>query len=266
MKKQEKNLLIQDNWLLFFLFLIFISNNDTRKVNIKELDLLDLDKKARFINRIKGYMNADEQYVLQSVETLVYIIKNIKILMEPPNIASAGVNYSSLSIEDRKRNMLMDISEFLEDEKKILVHKAVDFDVKVKTLEEKLHKVHSILNENNPVESINQYIDVFEPLLEEGVKTKANEFKKIISIVNIIENLRNKDSFDEMDLIEIIKPLVDKEQEETLTRMIQMFQIVSAMSEEKSDKDKNIKIDTDTKLESKEKSNEESRENEENKE
>lgn len=241
MKKQEQNLLIQENWLLFFLFLIFISNNDTKKMNVKEMDIIDLDKKVKFLNRIKGYMNSDEQYVLQSAETLIHIIRNIKILMDPPKIASAGVKYSSLSVEDRKRNMLMDISEFLEDEKKILVHKAVDFDFKIKTLEDRLNKIQSVSKENTAVANISQYIDVFEPLLHDEIKVKAHELKKLISIISLIGNLKNKDSFDEMDIIKLIEPLVDEEKKESLTRMVQMFQIVNSMNKETVDKDKNIK-------------------------
>lgn len=253
MKKQEQNSLIQENWLLFFLFLIFISNNDTKKMNIKEMDIIDLDKKVKFLNRIKGYMNSDEQYVLQSAETLIHIIRNIKILMDPPKIASAGVKYSSLSVEDRKRNMLMDISEFLEDEKKILVHKAVDFDFKIKTLEDRLNKIQSVSKENTAVANISQYIDVFEPLLQDEIKGKAHEFKKLISIVSLVGNLKNKDSFDEMDIIDLIQPLVGEEKKESLTRMIQMFQIVNSMNKETVDEDKtekeslnkNIKLDED---------------------
>ncbi len=250
MKKQEQNLLIQENWLLFFLFLIFISNNDTKKMNVKEMDIIDLDKKVKFLNRIKGYMNSDEQYVLQSAETLIHIIRNIKILMDPPKIASAGVKYSSLSVEDRKRNMLMDISEFLEDEKKVLVHKAVDFDFKIKTLEDRLNKIQSVSKENTAVANISQYIDVFEPLLDNEIKVKAHELKKLISVISLIGNLKNKDSFDEMDIVKLIEPLVDEEKKESLTRMIQMFQIVNSMNKETVDKDKNIKesLNKDNKL------------------
>jgi len=232
MDKQEQKLQIQPNLLLFFLFLIFISRKDTKKLDLQEMNLIDLDKKTKFLNRIKGYMDPEEQHIVHSAETLLQIIRSIKVLMEPPQISSAGVRYSSFSFEDRKRNMLIDLSEFLEDEKKILVHNAVDFDVKVKTVEKKLKEIHSLSQDGNFIANIQEYIEVLEPLLADEMKEKVNEFNKIASIINIIGTLKNKDKINEMDLVGIIQPFIPKDQQESIMRMVQIFQVMSSFKDE----------------------------------
>jgi len=196
------------------------------------MNLIDLDKKTKFLNRIKGYMDPEEHYIVHSAETLLQIIRNIKILMEPPQIASAGVRYSSFSLEDRKRNMLMDLSEFLEDEKKILVHQAIDFDVKIRTLEKKLNEIHNLSQNGNLMTNIHEYVEIFEPLLADEIKDKVYEFKKIASIINVIGTLKDKDKISEMDIVEIIGPFIQKEQQETLMQMVQIFQVVNSMKDE----------------------------------
>jgi len=196
------------------------------------MNLIDLEKKTKFLNRIKGYMDPEEQYIVHSAETLLQIIRNIKILMEPPQIASAGVRYSSFSLEDRKRNMLMDLSEFLEDEKKILVHQAIDFDVKIRTLEKKLNEIHNLSQNGNLMTNIHEYVEIFEPLLADEIKDKVYEFKKIASIINVIGTLKDKDKISEMDIVEIIGPFIQKEQRETLMQMVQIFQVVNSMKDE----------------------------------
>lgn len=232
MDRQEQKLQIQPDWLLFFLFLMFISRKDTKKLNLHEMDLIDLDKKTKFLNRIKGYMDPEEQYVVHSAETLLQIIRSVKVLMEPPQISSAGVRYSSFSLEDRKRNMLMDLSEFLEDEKKMLVHQAVDFDVKIRTLEKKLKEIHSLSQDGNHTVSIHEYIEVFEPILTDEAKEKVQEIKKLVSVANIIDTLRNKDKINEMDIVEIIQPFISKDKRESLMNMVQIFKIVSSIKDE----------------------------------
>lgn len=232
MDRQEQKLQIQPNWLLFFLFLIFLSRSDTKKLGFQGMNLVDLDKKTKFLNRIKGYMDPQEQYIVHSAETILQIIRNVKVLMEPPQIASAGVRYSSFSLEDRKRNMLMDLSEFLEDEKKMLVHQAVDFDVKIRTLEKKLKEIHSLSQNGNHMANIHEYIEVFEPILADEVKEKVSEFKKLASIISVIGTLRNKEKISEMDIVEIIQPFIHKDQRDSLMRMVQIFKAVTSMSDD----------------------------------
>ncbi|ABW18736.1 hypothetical protein [Alkaliphilus oremlandii] len=229
MDKEEKKLQIQPNWLLFFLFLIFLSRNDTKKLDMERMSLADLDKKAKFLNRIKGYMEPEEQYVLHGAETILQIIKNLKVLTDPPRIAAAGVRYPSLTLEDRKRNLLIDISEFLEDEKKLLVHQAVDFDIKVKTLEKKLKEIHSISQKGNFLSNIHEYIEVVEPLLTLDAQEKAADLKKLLSVVNVVGTLRNKENFEVLDIVELVQPFIPKEQRESLGKMVQLFQIVNAV-------------------------------------
>lgn len=234
MDREEQKLQTQPNLLIVFLLLIVLSKKDTKKLSLQEVDLVDLDKKAKLLNRIKGYMEPNEQHVIHSAETLLQVIRNVKLLVEPPELRSAGVRYSSLSVEDRKRNMLMDLSEFLEDEKKMVVHKAVDFDTKVRTLEKKLKELHSISQDGNHIANMNRYIEVFEPLLVNEAKEKLYEFKKLASVINLVGTLKSKDQINEMDIVELIQPFVNKEQGDSLMRMVQIFKVISSMSSEDS--------------------------------
>lgn len=234
MERQEQRFQIQPNWFVFFLFLLFISRKDTNKLGFQEINLMDLDKKTKLLNRIKGYMDPEEQNIVHNAEVILQIIKNVKVLMEPPQVATAGVRYSSLSLEDRKRNMLIDLSEFLEDEKKMLVHQAVDFDVKVKTLEKKLKELHKVSQDGDHIANIYDYIEVFEPLLAEEVKEKLFEFKKLASMLKVISSLKNKDKIDETAIMEIIQPFIHKDQRDSLMRMVQIFKAVSSMSNEET--------------------------------
>ena len=229
MERREQKFQVQPNWLLFFLFLIFLSRNDTKKLGLQGMNLVDLDKKSKFLNRVKGYMDPEEQHIVHSAETVLQIIKNVKVLTEPPRIASAEVRYSSFTLEDRKRNLLMDLSEFLEDEKKLLVHQAVDFDVKVRTLEKKLNEISTLSQKGNHLANIHEYIEVFEPLLTDEVKEKVGEIKKLTSVMNVINTLRSKNKISELDIVEIIQPFIHKDQRESLMRMVQIFQVVSSM-------------------------------------
>lgn len=230
MESTERGLQIQPNWLVFFLFLLFISRKDLKKLGFKEMNLLDLEKKSKFLNRIKGYMDPQEQHIIHSAETVIDIVKSMKLLSEPTHMGAAGVTYSSLSLEERKRNMLMDLSEFLQDETKMLIHQAVGFDEKVKTLEKKLKELHVLSQNTDNKLQINDYIDVFEPLLADEIKEKIFEFKKLISILKVISTMKNKDKIDELDIIEMIQPFVHKEQSESLMNMLQIFKAVSSMS------------------------------------
>lgn len=228
MEKQENQ--IQSNWLLFLLFILFIHGKDTSKLNIQEISLMELDKKSKLLNRVKGYMNPQEQNIVNSAEIILQIIHSIKKLTDLQQIKTSEVKYSSLSLEDRKRNMLIDLSEFLEEEKKTLVHNAVDFDIKVKTLEKKLKEIQKLSEKDGEV-NINSYIEILEPILADDVKEKIFGLKKLVSISKAINSFKSKEKINELDIIEIIQPFIHKDQQDSLMQMIQIFQVVNSMKD-----------------------------------
>lgn len=210
MEKKVQDFQTHSNWLHFFLFLLFIYRKDTNKLKFQEINLNDLDKKSKLLNRIRGYMDPQEQYIVHSAEIILQIIAKIKTLIDLPRIEASEIRYSALSLEDKKRNMLIDLSEFLEDEERMLVHQAVDFDVKVKTLEKKLNELHKLSQEEDFIANIHNYIEILEPVLADGTKENAVEFKKLALILKIIDSLKNKEKTDESDIMKIVRPLVNK--------------------------------------------------------
>lgn len=233
MGEQEQNLKIQSNWLLFFLFLLFIYRKDMNKLNFQEIDLIDLDKKSELLNRIRGYLDPQEQHIVHSAEIILQIIAKIKILMDLPQIGASEVRYSALNLKDRKRSMLMDLSEFLEDEKKLLVHKVVDFDAKVLALEKELGGVHELSQGRNSMSDINNYIEIFESVLAGGAEENTAEFKKLASILKIINVLKSKEKIKETDIIEFIYPFIEEERENFLMRMNRTYENIDDVSDEK---------------------------------
>ena len=233
MGEQEQNLKIQSNWLLFFLFLLFIYRKDMNKLNFQEINLIDLDKKSELLNRIKGYLDPQEQHIVHSAEIILQIIAKIKILMDLPQVGASEVRYSALNLKDRKRSMLMDLSEFLEDEKKLLVHKVVDFDAKVQTLEKELGGAHELSQGENSMSDINNYIEILESILSNGAEENTAEFKKLASILKIINVLKSKEKIDEADMIEFIYPFIGEGRENSLMRMNRTYESIDDVSGEK---------------------------------
>ncbi|MCK9267964.1 MAG: hypothetical protein M0P14_04570, partial [Alkaliphilus sp.] len=113
MGEHEQNLKIQSNWLLFFLFLLFIYRKDMNKLNFQEINLIGLDKKIELLNRIREYLDPQEQHIVHSTEIILQIIAKIKILMDLPQVGASEMRYSTSDLKDRKRSMLMDLSGFL---------------------------------------------------------------------------------------------------------------------------------------------------------
>ena len=161
-------------------------------------------------------MDPQEQHVVHSAEIILQIIANIKTLIDLPRIKASEIRYPALSLEEKKRNMLMDLGEFLEDEKKMLIHQVVDFDIKVKTLEKKLKQLHNLSQNEVPIIGIHNYIEIFEPLFIDGTQENADQFKKLVSILKIIEDLKDKEKINESDIMKIIQPFFNKEQKDPL--------------------------------------------------
>lgn len=233
MGEGEQNPKTQSNWLLFFLFLLFIYRKDMNRLNFQEITLVDLEKKSELLNRIRGYLDPQEQHIVHSAEIILQIIAKIKILMDLPQAEASEVRYSALNLKDRKRSMLIDLSEFLEDEKKLLVHKVVDLDVKVQALEEELGGTHELSQGKGFMSDINNYIEIFESTFSDGTEENAAELKKIVSILKIINVLKNREKINETDIIEFIYPFIGDERKDSLMRMIRAHGGTNDISDEK---------------------------------
>ncbi|MBM7614842.1 hypothetical protein [Alkaliphilus hydrothermalis] len=224
---------IISNWLWVLPIIMLYLKNGSSKLNIRELEIGSLEKKAKLLNRIKGYMSADEQLVVHRAEMLLQIIGKVKTMMEAPHVFSAGT-LSSLSSTDKKRHMLMDISEFVDEDKQEIIHKAINLHLKANHMEDKIKEIQSLDAHNLSLESIEKYIELFDPILEGQLKNKTKELKVLMGILKLMKSLEKKGQMDEMDLLEIIKPFVSGEQREQLTKMVQLAKVFGALNNDSS--------------------------------
>ncbi len=216
------------NWLWLIPILMLYLKKGSEKLNIFKIETESLDNKVKLLNRIKGYMSSEEQLIIHRAEMLLHIISKVKAMMETPDILSA-TTYSSLSLADKKRNMLMDISEFVDEEKRGVIHKAIDLHLKANHVEGKIKEIQSLETSQINIESIEKYIELFDPILEGQLKNKTKELKVLMGVLKLMKSLEKKDQFNEMDLIEIITPFVGDEQREQMTKMIQLVKVFSTI-------------------------------------
>ncbi len=221
----------QPTWLWILpIFLLFMGGR-SNKLNVREIETASLEKKAKLLGRIKGYMNSEEQMVIHRAEMLLHIILKAKDLIELPEVLGAETTYHTLSFNDRKRHMLMDISEFVDDEKREVIHRAIDLHTKASTMESKIKEIQNLANAPISIDNLEKYIEVFDPLLEGELRNKTKELRVLVGILKLIKSLNKKEKIDETDIFEIAKPFLSKEQGDQLSKMIQIFKAVSSISE-----------------------------------
>lgn len=189
MESQEQNFQTQSNWLPFFLFLLFVYCKDINKLNFREIDPVDLDKKSKLLNRIKEYMDPQGQHVVHSAEIILQIIAKIKILMELPQTGLPETKYSTLSLEDKKHNMLAGLEKFLENE----ISELVSTDEKKEKAAEfkRLTSILKIINSMKGKEKINEsdIVEIVQPFVGKG---QDDSLIRLIQTFKIIENVRDE--------------------------------------------------------------------------
>lgn len=219
---------------IMFLFFLLTSNKKSPsrlnlgKFNLKEIDDVELERKCRLLNRIKGYMKAEEQYTVHRAEVILEIIGKMKSLIEGPALHSAEVQYHSLSLEDRKRNMLLDLSKHMEGEHREIIHTAIDLDMKARNIEKKIRELNELTKDGINLQNVDKLVELVEPLLEGEMRSKTKDIKKITSTLKLMKSIDQKGALDENDIIEIISSHVEPQQRDTLMKMMQIAKAVSS--------------------------------------
>lgn len=223
--------------IMFLFFLLTSNKKSPSKFNLKEIDDVELAKKCMLLNRIKGYMNPEEQYIVHRAEVILEIIRKVRSLIEGPELHSAEVQYHSLSLEDRKRNMLLDLSKHMEEEYRDIIHTAIDLDIKARNIEKRVRELNRLTQDGITLENVEKIVELIEPLLEGEVRSKTKDIKKITSMLKIIKLMEEKGSIDENDLLEVISPYVNPQQRESLTKMMQIAKAVGSTINNSSNKE-----------------------------
>ncbi|MCC5912142.1 MAG: hypothetical protein JJT76_17120 [Clostridiaceae bacterium] len=213
--------------LLFLIYFVTNSQKTSSRLSLKNLDEVELRKKSMLLNRIKGYMDTEEQLVVHRAEIILQILGRLKLIFEPPQLHSAEVKYNSLSLEDRRRNMLMDLSQHLEKDKRDMIHSAIDLDIKTRSIGKKMQEFNEVTKNGISIDSVEKAVELFEPLLEGELKEKTKDLRKITSILKIFKSVEEKGTLDETDLVEMIAPYVEPEQRKTMMKMMEIAKAVS---------------------------------------
>lgn len=225
----------QNIWLLLLPALFFLMKKKSGTISFSEIDHAALEKKTKLLNRIKGYMSPEEQVIVHKAETILFTAAKIKSIFDGPDVTGAQTHFHSLSVEERKKNMLMDISEFVDHERREAIYKAVELHSKAKTMEALLDRIQPLSANELSIETIERYIDAFDPILEGDLRSRSKELRKIIGVIKLIKSLNNKNGLNEMDLIEAVKPFMQSEQAENIGRMLQIIKAVSTIGNEASE-------------------------------
>lgn len=191
MERREQNSQTQPNWLPFFLFLIFVYCKDAGKLSLQEINLVDLEKKAQLLSRIKGYMNPQEQYVIHSAEIILQIIAKIKTLVDISQAGVSEIKHPALSLEDKKRNILADLSRFLEDEISELAYKD---DTEEKAAEfKKLASVLEMINSLKSNGKINELdiMEIIQPLIN---REQGDSLMRMVQTFKVMDSMRGADT------------------------------------------------------------------------
>ena len=241
MNKENANTIKSDNifgiqnqsmWLLIIPILFLAMKKGPGTLSFNDIDHVSLEKKTKLLNRIKGYMSPEEQSIIHRAETILFTVAKIKSIFEGPDIMAAETQFHSLSLDERKRNMLMDISEFVDNERREVIYKAVELHSKAKVMEDRLGRIQSFSNNEISIDTIEKYIEAFDPILEGELKNKSQEIRKIIGMLKLMKSISSKNGLNELDLIDAVKPFMQAEQAESLGRMIQIVKAVSTIGNE----------------------------------
>lgn len=214
-------------FMILFLLLNF-NKGSSKRLNLKEIDEIEIEKKCKLLNRVKSYMNKEEQYILHRAEVILQIIGKTKFLLEGPQLNTAEVEYHSLSLEERRKNMLLDLSKHMEEEHREIIYTAIDLDTKARTIEKKIRELNELSKSGINVESIGRFIEVIEPLLEGEIRDRTKEIKKITGMLKVIKSIDEKGSLNEMDFIEILSTYIPPQQRDSLIKMMQIAKAVSS--------------------------------------
>ncbi|MDR5657940.1 hypothetical protein RH915_00400 [Serpentinicella sp. ANB-PHB4] len=223
---------------LLIFFLAVILGKDNRKLSLKGLQISEVEKKTKLLNRIKGYMSPDEQRIIHKAEIVLQLLEKAKMLFDVDELISTEVQYSALSTDERKRNMLMDLCEFVHEEKRDVVHKAIELDIMAKDLGDKIKDIQSI-NTNNSgltIDHIEKYFDLFEPFLDQQIKEKVVEGKKLLSMMKLYKSIEQKGKINEADIMTMIEPYIPDDQKDSLYRMINIVKVLSEMNTNENDR------------------------------
>lgn len=221
--------------IIFLIHILNSNKNAANTLNLIDIDSKELEEKCKLLNRIKGYMDTDEQYIVHRAEIILDIMGKVKSLLEGPELFSAQVRYYSLSLEERKRNMLIDIGRYMEEEDRDILHMALDLDKEARKIEKAVRELIGVIQQGISLENIDRILELLDPLLGNYIGERRKEIKKISSILRLVKSLEGKDSLQEENLLELFAPYLDGDQGETLVRMMQIAKTLSQTMESKVD-------------------------------
>lgn len=136
-------------------------------------------------------MDPQEQYVVHSAEIILQIIAKIKTLIDLSQTGTTETAYPALGLEDKKHNMLTDLSRFVEDEISELVSKD---EAKEKIAEfKKLASVLGMINNLKSEGKINELdiMEIIQPLIN---KEQGDSLMRMVQTFKVMNGMKDVDT------------------------------------------------------------------------
>ncbi len=137
--------------------------------------------------------------------------------------------YTTLSFGDRKRQMMMDISEFLSSDSRKNIDAAMSIYEKTNKFGSKFHEIRKNTNGEISIDTIEGYVELFEPLVDEKLREKAKDLKKLFNMLRIMKLFDKKKNLEESDIFKMIEPFVEDDQKEMAHKFIQIVKAVGSI-------------------------------------
>ena len=236
-------------WLFFVIAITYFLKEGVKIFDFNSIDATNLEKKTKMLNRVRNYMNPAEQDIIYKAEMIIHMMKTLKELSLAPNFKDAETMYTTLSFGDRKRQMMMDISEFLSSDSKKNVDIAMNIYEKANKFGSKFQAIKENSNEEINIDTIEGYVELIDPLVDEGLREKVKDLKKVFNMLRtmkLFDKKNNINDFNDGDIFKMIEPFVDEDQKEMAHKFIQIFKAVSSMDNKETSDAKPDEIDEET--------------------
>ncbi|MGV8145600.1 MAG: hypothetical protein ACLKAK_04495 [Alkaliphilus sp.] len=216
-------------WLFFVIAITYFLKERVKGIDFNSINITNLENKTRMLNRIRNYMNPAEQDIVYKAEMIIHMMKTLKDLSLTPDFEDAETSYTTLSFGDRKRQMMMDISEFLSADSRKNVDVAMSLYERTTKFGSKLQEIRKNSNSEISIDTIEGYVELLEPLVDEGLRENAHDLKKFFNMLRVMKLFDKKNALEEGDIFKMIEPFVEEEQREMAQKLIQIVKAVGSI-------------------------------------
>lgn len=144
---------------------------------------------------------------------------------------------------------MMDISEFLSSDSRKNIDAAMSIYEKTNKFGSKFHEIRKNTDGEISIDTIEGYVELFEPLVDEKLREKAKDLKKLFNMLRIMKLFDKKKNLEESDIFKMIEPFVEDDQKEMAQKFIQIVKALGSIdNKEAVEENSDITVDEKNKL------------------